>query len=243
MKKLIKELPNLRKSVRIIGDLVSDEKYDLPLVVMNELLDYKDTLEDFDLIISELRQELTDSGAYNEDYIEKTIQEIIDDTKPSLELIINSGGGNVSEGFAIIDIIKELQEVYGVQVNTHAIGNCASMAVAIYMTGDIRTAGENVIFMLHQISGGAMGSRNKIESTISCMNIMNKQYKRMFKDTRITEKELDEILTHDRDHYFDIDEAREWGIVNDDDIIDSFMEALTENAEEANDEEGGSDDK
>ena len=49
MKKITKELPSLRKSVRIIGDLISDEKYDLPLAVMNELLDYKDTLEDFDL--------------------------------------------------------------------------------------------------------------------------------------------------------------------------------------------------
>ena len=39
MKKITKELPSLRKSVRIIGDLISDEKYDLPLAVMNELLD------------------------------------------------------------------------------------------------------------------------------------------------------------------------------------------------------------
>ena len=130
MKKITKELPSLRKSVRIIGDLISDEKYDLPLAVMNELLDYKDTLEDFDLAISELKEDLIDSGAYNEDYIEKTIQEILDDNKPCLELIINSGGGDVTEGFAIIDIIKELQDVYGVQVNTHAIGSCASMAVA-----------------------------------------------------------------------------------------------------------------
>ena len=72
MKKITKELPSLRKSVRIIGDLISDEKYDLPLAVMNELLDYKDTLEDFDLAISELKEDLIDSGAYNEDYIEKT---------------------------------------------------------------------------------------------------------------------------------------------------------------------------
>lgn len=230
MKKITKELPSLRKSVRIIGDLISDEKYDLPLAVMNELLDYKDTLEDFDLAISELKEDLIDSGAYNEDYIEKTIQEILDDNKPCLELIINSGGGDVTEGFAIIDIIKELQDVYGVQVNTHAIGSCASMAVALYMTGDIRTAGDNVVFMLHQIKGGAVGSQNKIESTIQCMNILNKQYKRMFKGTRITEQELDEILTHDKDHYFDIDEARKWGIVNDDDIIDSLVEVLTEAA-------------
>jgi len=82
MKKITKELPSLRKSVRIIGDLISDEKYDLPLAVMNELLDYKDTLEDFDLAISELKEDLIDSGAYNEDYIEKTIQEILDDNKP-----------------------------------------------------------------------------------------------------------------------------------------------------------------
>ena len=39
---------------------------------------------------------------------------------------------------------------------------CASMAVAVFMAGDVRTAGDNAIFMMHQISAGSVGSQNKI---------------------------------------------------------------------------------
>lgn len=235
MKKL--QLPNLQRTIRLIGDLMPTKDGDLPLTIMNDLLDYKNDLESFYDTIKELEQDMKSSKAYKDEYIEETLQDIITENSPSLELIINSGGGSVSEGFAIIDLIKELQELYGVEVNTHAIGMCASMAVAVYMAGDIRTAGDNVIFMMHQISGGSVGSQNKIESTINCMNIMNRMYKRMFDGTRMDKETLDDIMSHDVDYYFDIEEARKWGIVNDDDLVEQAMELLSELVEQATDDE------
>lgn len=237
MKKLTKELPNLKRTIRIIGDLMPSKDGDMPLAVINELLDYKNEVEEFYLTVQELKEDMIASKAYNDKYIEETIQDTLADFAPSLEIIINSGGGSVSEGFAIIDLIKELQDLYDVEVNTHAIGSCASMAVAVFMAGDIRTAGDNTIFMMHQISGGAIGSGNKIESTLNCMSIMTKMYKRMFKDTRMDSDTLDNILGHDVDYYFDIDEARKWGIVNDEDIVEQALEALMEQMEEVDEKE------
>lgn len=227
MKKLAKELPILKKSIRIMGDLIPEKDQDMPLEVMNELLDYKDDVEDFYMTIKELEEELHSANAYTDEYIEKTLKNILEECQPTLEIIINSGGGAVSEGFAIIDIIRELQDLYGVEVNTHAIGTCASMAVALFMVGDIRTSGENTMFMLHQISGGAVGSQNKIASAVRSMELYGKMYKNMFKGTRISEDELDKILGNDIDYYFDTDKAREWGIVNDEDLVDEAMKELS----------------
>ncbi len=219
-------LPVLKKSIRLMGEIGGvEEKDGLTEYVMNELLDYKECLEEFHQTLAELEEELDAAGAYTEEYISKTLGEIVADNKPTLEIIINSGGGSVVEGFAMIDAIRELQELYDVKVNTHAMGICASMAVAIFMAGDIRTSGDNTVFMLHQIQGGAMGSQNKIQSTLQFMDMAKNNYKRMFKDTRIDKDELDRILENDKDHYFDIDQAREWGIVNDEDILQALLDA------------------
>lgn len=228
MKKIAKELPILNKSIRIMGDLMPEKDQDMPLEIMNELLDFKNDVEDFYLTVQDLEEEMRSANAYTDKYIEKTLRGIVEDCQPKLEIIINSGGGSVSEGFAIIDIIRELQTLYGIEVNTHAIGTCASMAVALYMVGDIRTSGENTMFMLHQISGGAVGSQNKIASAVRSMELYGKMYKRMFAGTRISEDELDKILGNDIDYYFDTDKAREWGIVNDEDLVDEAMKELSD---------------
>ena len=214
---LIKDLPMTRldKRIKMIGDLVPNENFDLALSIQNELLDYKADLDDFYQAVSVLKKQMETSKNYTDEYIAETIDSILDENPPSLEITINSDGGSASDGFAIIDIIEELKDVYKVVVNTHAIGSCLSMAVAVYMAGDVRTSGENTLFMLHQLSGGVRGSQNKLESKITEMNIMTRQYKRMFKDAKIPEGALDRILSHDVDFYFDLDQARDWGIVND----------------------------
>jgi ATP-dependent protease ClpP protease subunit len=209
------QIPSLKRTIRLIGELMPTEQLDLGLQIQNELIDYREQLSIFDDILLEMETSMRAEGCLSEEYIQSSIDEMLMENAPELEIIINSGGGSASDGMAIIDLILELKRDYGVKITTYAIGNCASMATGIYMVGDRRLAGDNAIFMLHQISGGASGTHNQVESIVQYMKIVAKQYKKLFDDTNIPEDQLNQMLTSDRDYYFDVDQAREWGIVND----------------------------
>ena len=65
----------------------------------------------------------------------------------TLIININSGGGNVSDGVAIYNIIKKLPY----HVITHNLGEVSSAALLLYMAGKTRTAAEISKFMIHPI--------------------------------------------------------------------------------------------
>ena len=62
-----------------------------------------------------------------------------------LNVDINSGGGDVDEGYAIHDYLVTL----GIQVNTKAVGICASIATVILLAGDQRSMLPNAELMIH----------------------------------------------------------------------------------------------
>ena len=68
-------------------------------------------------------------------------------------LCINSGGGNVSDGFSIIDTMKGISS----PVITLIVGEACSMAGIISIAGDQRWMCENAIWMSHEMAGGIWG--------------------------------------------------------------------------------------
>lgn len=62
-----------------------------------------------------------------------------------ITVLINSGGGDVAQGMAIYDAIKECHS----KVITHVIGPTSSMASIIFQAGDERIISANATLMIH----------------------------------------------------------------------------------------------
>lgn len=78
-----------------------------------------------------------------------------------IKLYINSGGGSVHAGFALINVMKEVKSKIITIINTQA----CSMAGLISISGDERYIAENGFWMGHDMSGGIYGDYSaKVEA-------------------------------------------------------------------------------
>jgi ATP-dependent Clp endopeptidase proteolytic subunit ClpP len=75
---------------------------------------------------------------------------------------INSPGGSVLDGFALLDTILRLRRK-GHKVTTHGIGMIASMATILMQAGDERVLDHNAWFMIHEVSAGVQGKASEME--------------------------------------------------------------------------------
>ena len=73
--------------------------------------------------------------------------------KKSIRIYINSPGGSVSDGFALIDSIKLIKS----PITTVIIGEACSMAGLISIVGKERYITKNAFWMSHDMSGGITG--------------------------------------------------------------------------------------
>lgn len=82
---------------------------------------------------------------------------------------INSPGGSVLDGFALLDTILRLRRK-GHHITTHGIGMIASMATILMQAGDERVLDHNAWFMIHEVSAGAQGKASDMEDQIKFVN-------------------------------------------------------------------------
>lgn len=76
-----------------------------------------------------------------------------------LRVIMNSGGGEVYEGYSIYNVLKSA----GLPVSTFVTGQCASIATLIACAGDTITTSPVSQWMFHEPSGGAKGKASDLE--------------------------------------------------------------------------------
>lgn len=106
-----------------------------------------------------------------------------------LNLMINSPGGSVSAGFAIIDMMRGSK----IPVRTIGLGCVASSGLLIFMSGQkgYRVLAENTSILSHQFSGGNIGkSHDLLAMNVEYSNIQNRLTNHMAKCTGLTEKEV-----------------------------------------------------
>ena len=65
-----------------------------------------------------------------------------------IRLFINSYGGSVYDGLALIDVIRRSKT----PVHTVCIGSCMSMALWVWLSGAKRFVGESATLMFHDVS-------------------------------------------------------------------------------------------
>ncbi len=134
-----------------------------------------------------------------------------EDPKKDITLYINSPGGSVTAGLAIIDTMNFIKP----DVATVCMGMAASMGSMILSCGakGKRFILPNAEVMIHQPSGGAEGMASDIEiSAKQILKIRSNMNKLLAKNTG---QKLDKIEKDmDRDFFMTADEAVKYGIVD-----------------------------
>ncbi|MBI4202556.1 MAG: ATP-dependent Clp protease proteolytic subunit [Chloroflexi bacterium] len=134
-----------------------------------------------------------------------------EDPDKDIHLYVNSPGGVISSGLAILDTMRLIKP----DVSTICVGMAASMATVLLCTGarGKRYALPNATIHMHQPIGGAQGQAADIE--IAAREILRMQdiirniisentgqpYEKVARDT-------------DRDYYLNSDQAKEYGIID-----------------------------
>lgn len=120
------------------------------------------------------RRELDAQGAYflgdiSEEEAERfskavLIMALAREGNPNLPITvyINSGGGSVGAGLAMMEMIYKVRRDYGVVVNTVVTGYAYSMGAIVLQAGDKRSMGEFSTLMLHGGSWVLSGEDEKI---------------------------------------------------------------------------------
>ena len=134
------------------------------------------------------------------------------DSTKDISLYINSPGGVITSGLAIMDTMNLIKS----DVQTIAIGMAASMASILLTTGTKgkRFALPNATVLIHQPLGGAQGQATEIE--IAAEEIL-KSRKKLNKILAETTGQDPEVIQRDteRDHYLTAQEAKDYGLVDD----------------------------
>jgi ATP-dependent Clp protease protease subunit len=82
--------------------------------------------------------------------------------EPRITVFINSGGGSVGAGFAMMEMMYKMKRDFGVQVNTVVTGYAYSMGAIVFQAGDKRFMGAFSTLMLHSVSWVVSGEDTRI---------------------------------------------------------------------------------
>jgi ATP-dependent Clp endopeptidase proteolytic subunit ClpP len=114
--------------------------------------------------------------------------------KIPIYLHINSKGGYVYDAYAAIDVIQSIQ----VPVYSIIEGATASAGTLISVSCKKRYIRPNAHILIHQISSGYWGKMDEIEDEMYNLKQMTRKIENIYEEnTRLTKKQLKEILKHD----------------------------------------------
>jgi ATP-dependent Clp protease protease subunit len=131
--------------------------------------------------------------------------------KKDIALYINSPGGIVSSGLAIYDTMQYIQP----KISTLCVGQAASMGSLLLAGGEKgkRLALPNARIMVHQPSGGAQGQAADIEIQAKEILLLRERLNNIY--VKHTGQDLETIeKSMDRDNFMTVEEAKEFGIVD-----------------------------
>lgn len=171
-------------------------------VVENTIFFYSDVVEQAALDLNQALYEVDSK-------LKMTRNFLGDDFKPHIKLRINSYGGSIFAGLAILDTIRNLSS----EVHTYVDGAAASAATIISVAGAKRYIGKNSMMLIHQLSTSNYGKYSELEDDMENNRRLMKSIKDIYKQyTKVPMKQIDEILKHDL--WFDSAKCLEYGLVD-----------------------------
>lgn len=133
------------------------------------------------------------------------------DAEKDISLYINSPGGEVYSGLAILDTMNFIKP----QVSTICVGMAASMAAVLLSAGakDKRFCLPHSKVMIHQPSGGAQGQQTEIEIVAEEIKKTRRELNQILSDASGQPIEKVQADT-ERDNYLTAAEALDYGLID-----------------------------
>ena len=134
-----------------------------------------------------------------------------EDPKKDISLYVNSPGGSVTAGLAILDTMNHVKP----DVSTVVVGMAASAAAVILAAGakGKRYALPNAEVMIHQPWGGAQGQATDIEITARHILATRDRLNKIL--SKATGQDLAKIEKDvERDYFMMADDAKKYGLVD-----------------------------
>ena len=133
------------------------------------------------------------------------------DAEKDISLYINSPGGEVYSGLAILDTMNFIKP----QVSTICVGMAASMAAVLLSAGakGKRFCLPHSKVMIHQPSGGAQGQQTEIEIVAEEIKKTRRELNQILSDASGQPFEKGQAYT-ERDNYLTAAEALDYGLID-----------------------------
>jgi ATP-dependent Clp protease protease subunit len=134
-----------------------------------------------------------------------------EDPDRDISVYINSPGGSVTAGLAILDTMRFVKP----DVSTFCVGQAASMAAVLLSAGQKgkRFSLPNSRIMIHQPHGGAQGQATDIDIQAKEILRMKQMLNEILRDN--TGQDLERIERDtDRDYIMSAEAARDYGLVD-----------------------------
>jgi len=128
-----------------------------------------------------------------------------------ITLIINSPGGYVTDGFALIDVIFGSR----IPIRTVGLGMVASMGLQIFLAGEkgSRTLTPNCMILSHQYAGGSWGKEHELVAAQVEQDILSEIVMRHYKRTTgLSAAKVRELLLPPQDVWLTARQAKKYGI-------------------------------
>ena len=164
------------------------------------------------------RREIQCYGTVDADMVNSLIAQICylaqEDPKKEITMYINSPGGSVPDGMALLDVMAAVS----CPIRTVCVGTAASMASLIFAVGDARDMLEHARLMIHDpLLQGVSGSALKIETITKNLLKSRETIAKIY--AKVSGKTLDEIYAMTcEDTWMDAQTALDMGFA--DRIID-----------------------
>lgn len=161
-------------------------------------------------INSEIDENIVDTAVYHILRYNRLDKDTPITAREPIKIYINSPGGLVADGYALIDAIK----LSKTPVYTINLANCLSMALLIFISGHKRFSMPHAEFLLHDGSTGCFDSVNKMQDRLKFeseqIEKMTKEY--ILSNTSITKEQYE--MNMRKEWYFLPQEGKSIGVVD-----------------------------
>lgn len=137
-------------------------------------------------------------------------QKVKDYERDPIELVVNSYGGSVYDGAAIMAVMQQSKT----PIHTYCYGMAMSMGFHIFIEGHKRFAHPFATFMHHDMGGITAGNLEAIKETSEeWTRIRTMLDGRVLERTNVLQEQLDKVLDRKQNWYISTQEAKKLGIV------------------------------